>query len=416
MKRFFRESSAPPGAASLLYVKEWAMRTAIVWIIVFISLCSDVRASGQTPVVVDVVGFADILEGRKERARENALSNAFRLAIEQVVGVMISSKTVVQDSQLLHDKIFSKSSGFIKTYVITQESFENNACRLHVRATVSTAHLNRGLGDAGLLSIQMGKPRLALIIQERNIATDLPASSPDDSSAKSGIAEGVIQGVLEKNGYNLVDRETLVAIARQEGTISATEVALPQEAAIRVAAKGGAEIMIIGQSVARAGASAVSGTNMRSSQAQVAAKVVDADTGQIIASHSASAVSAHVNPSAAGAEAIRKASCELAESLNRQIIAAWRQRVSGTRTARVVIRGVAFDDISRLRELMKQRLNNVEETLERGYRDDTLTLEVEINGTPRELAEEMSRTDMGGFRSRVLSYTGNTLNLQLTKK
>jgi hypothetical protein len=392
------------------------MRIAIIWTIVFICLGTEVFASSQAPVVVDVEGFADIQGGRREQARENALHNAFRLAIEQVVGVMISSKTVVQDSQLLQDKIFSRSSGFIKTYTITQESFENNACRLHVRATVSTAHLQQGLGDVGLLSIQLGKPRLAVIIPEQNIVNDQPTSSPIDSSLRSNIAEAEIQGVLEKNGYNLVDRETLVALARQERMLSPSDAAIPQEAALQVAARGGAEVVIIGQSIARASTTPLSWTSMRSSQAQVTAKVVDADTGQLITSSSATGVSAHVNPAAAGAEAIRKASRELAENLNRQIIAAWRKRVIGPRTARVVIRGVAFDDISRLRELMRRRLNSVEETLERGYRDGTLTLEVEINGTPRELAEEMSKTSMEGFRSRVLSYTGNTLNLQLTKK
>jgi hypothetical protein len=402
---FFRDDQA----------KERAMRAAIIWIIVFICLSADVFASGQAPVVVDVEGFADIQGGRREQARENALHNAFRMAIEQVVGVMITSKTVVQDTQLLQDKIYSKSSGFIKTYTITRESFENNGCRLQVRATVSTAHLQQGLDEAKLLSIKMGKPRLAVIISERNITAD-PALSSADSPARSDIAESVIQDFLQKKEYNMVDRETLVALARQEGSLSAGDAAIPQEAAIQVASRGGAEIMVIGQAVAKAGATPLSWTTMRPSQAQVTAKVVDADTGQIIASHSTSAVSAHVNPAAAGAEAIRNASRELAEILDRQILAAWRQRVVGPRTARVVIRGVAFDDISRLRELMKQRLNSVEETLERGYRNGALTLDVEINGTPRELAEEMGRVDMKGFRSRVLSYTGNTLNLQLIKK
>lgn len=287
--------SSAPQRRLCAEVKELTMRTAIIWIIVFICLSADVFAFSQAPVVVDVEGFADILQGRKDQARENALNNAFRLAIEQVVGVMITSKTVVQDSQLLHDKIFSKSSGFIKSYTITRESFENNACRINVRATVSTAHLQQGLSDVGLLSIKMGKPRLALIITEQNIANEGAPSSLNDSSARSSIAETVIQDFLEKKGYNLVDREALVALARQEGTISASDATIPQEAAIQVATRGGAEIMIIGQSFARAGATAVSGTNMRSSQAQVTAKVVDADTGKLIASYSASSVSAHVN-------------------------------------------------------------------------------------------------------------------------
>ena len=392
------------------------MRTVIAWMIVFICLCANTSAASQRPVVVDVEGFADILGGRKDLARENALNNAFRLAIEQVVGVMINSKTVIQNSQLLHDKIFSKSSGFIKTYAITHESFENGACRLHVRATVSTSRLEKGLEDVKLLWKKMGKPRMALIISEQNIADEQPAHPLQDISTKSCIAETVIYGVLEKKGYNLVDRQTLVAIARQQGAISATDASVPLEAAIRVAAGGGAEIVIIGQSVAKAGATVLSGTNMRSSQAEVTAKVVDADTGQIIASHSASGVFAHINPSTAGTEAIRNASQELAENLHKQIMINWKQRVTGPRTAQVKIKGVEFDDISRLRELMRQRLSSVEETLERGYKDGVLNLEVEINGTPRELAEEVSKTAIENFRIKVLSYTGNTLNLRIMKK
>lgn len=388
------------------------MRTAIVWILLFVFLVSDLFAAGRPPVVVDVTGFADIQGRSRERARERALNNAFRQAIEQVVGVMVTSKTEVQNSELLHDKIFSKSSGFIKTYAITGESFDNDACRLQVRATVSAARLRRGLGEAGVAIREMGKPRLALIVSEQNGANE-PASTRDPS-AGSGIAESVIQEVLEKKGYPLVDRETLVARARQEGIISAADAALPLAAATRLATEGGAEIMIIGQARAREAATPVAGTSMRSAQAQVTAKVVEADTGRIITSSSASGAAAHINPTTAAAEAIGKASRELAENLSRQILARWRL-ASGTRTAHLTIRGVEFADISRLRELMQQRLNSVEETLERGYRDGTLSLEVEINGTPRELAEEMGRTDLEGFRSRVLSFTGNTLSLRIVK-
>lgn len=376
------------------------MRTAIVATIVFICLSGELFAAGRTPVVVDVVGYADIVAGRREQARENALHNAFRQAIEQVVGVMVTSKTVVQDAKLLNDRIFSKSSGFIKTYAVTGESFEDGACRLRIRATVSTTHLKKRLGDAGLYR-EMGKPRLAVIMTEQNVAN---APSPG-----GGIAATVLQEVLEQKGYTLVDGETPVAGARQEGTISAAGATLPLEA------ERGAEIMIIGQWKSTEAAATLAGTSMRSSQAQVTARAVEADTGRIIASSSASSAAAHINPAAASAEATRKASRELAENLHRQILARWQRMAAGTRTARLAIRGVEFGDVSRLRELMKQRLNSVEETLERGYRDGTLNLEVELNGTPRELAEEMAGTDLDGFRSRILSFTGNTLNLQLVK-
>ena len=392
-----------------------AFLLCLTFIIIFFAV-HDAFATGQEPVTVDVEGYASIVGGRKDTAREGALNNAFRRAIEQVIGVMVNSKTVVQDSALLNDKILSKSSGFIKTYKITSEAFEADACRVNVKATVSRVRLEKGLNDVGLLSQKLGKPRIAIIMTEQNIGNDGPTGSLSDSSVNAGIAESVLHDILAKRGYNLVDRETLVAIARREGTQSVAGGSVPTEAALQVASGGGAEVVIIGQAIAKAGASAVSGTNMRTSQANVTARVVEADTGQLVTSYSASATGAHVNPTAGGAEAIKRATIELADNLNRQIVAKWSRKVAGTRTARVVIKGVKFSDISKLRDLMLERLNHVEKTEERGFRDGTLNLDAEITGSARELADEISHTEMGVYKYDVISFTANTLNLQLRKK
>jgi len=372
-------------------------------------------AFDQAPVTVDVEGYASIAGGNKDAARESALNNAFRRAVEQVIGVMIDSKTVVQDSLLLNDKIYSKSSGFIKTYKITGERFESDACRINVSATVSTAHLERGLDDIGLLSKKLGKPRLAIIMTEQNMGTDEPSGSLAETLMSAGIAESVLHEVFAKKGYNLVDQETLVAIARNDAALSSAKGTDPADAALLVAAGGGADVVIIGKAIAKTAALSVSGTNMRTSQASVSARVVDADTGQLVASYSASANAAHINPTAGGAEAIRKASNELAQSLNRQIAAKWSRKVN-TRTARVVIRNAQFADIAKIRALMRERLNLVESTEEHGYVDGTLTLDTEINGSVKDLGEEITRTAMDGYKFKVTSFTANTLNLQLSDK
>jgi hypothetical protein len=384
-------------------------------LMVFMLFPTDSFASSQAPVAVDVEGYATIVGGRKDVAREGALHSAFRRAIEQVIGVMVSSKTVVQDSALINDKILSRSAGFIKTYRITSEAFEADTCRIGVRATVSTVRLEKGLDDVGLLSRKLGKPRIAVIMTEQNIGNDGPSGSLADSAVNAGIAESVIHEVFAKKGYNLVDRETLVAIARHEGALSATGTGVPADVALQVAAGGGAEVVIIGQAVAKAGGSAISGFNMRTSQATVSARVVDADTGQLVASYSANATKPNVNPTAGGAEAIEKAAKELAEKLNYQIVTKWSRKVAGTRTARVVITGVKFSDVARLRDLMLERLNHVEKTEDRGFRNGALSLDVEITGSARDLAEEITHSDLGGYRCDVNSYTANTLNLQLHK-
>jgi len=373
------------------------------------------QASDYLPVTVDAEGVASIVKGRKDAAREAALNNAFRRAVEQVVGVMVDSKTVVENSELLNDRIFSRSTGFVKTYKMTGESCEADTCRVSISATVSKVRLEKGLDDVGLLSKQLGKPRIAVIMTEQNVGNDGPSGSLEASSVSAGIAESVIHSVFEGKGYNLVDRETLVAIASREGKTTASGANISTEAALQVAAGGGAEVVIIGRAIAKAGASSISGTNMKTSQATVTARVVDADTGQLVASYSAKNTVAHVNPTAGGSEAIKNAAQELADNLNRQIVDKWSKKVGGTRMARITISGVSFKDISHIRELMKQKLAHVEETVERGFKRGTLTIDAEITCQTRELAEEISRTSLDRFRFAVVSYSGNTLKLKMLK-
>jgi hypothetical protein len=383
---------------------------------VLLLLCTSLARGAGEPVTVEVEGYATLAGGNRDAARRAALNNAFRLAVEQVVGVMVESRTAIRDAVLMNDRIFSRSSGFIKSYRITGESFEPDACRIRITATVSTVRLEKSLDDVGLLSRKLGKPRIALIITEQNITSDASASAPADESVGAGIAESVVHDLFVRKGYNLVDRDTIVTLARRDGALSSAGSIRGVDAAMQVAAAGGAEVVIVGQAVAKAGAAPISGTSMRTSVATVSLRVVDTDTGHLVASHSATARAANVNPAAGGAEAIQKASQEVAESLNRQIIATWNRNVTGTRTVRLEIRGLEFSHVSSLCDRLKERLSHVEETFERGYRDGTLSLDAEITGTTRELAEELTTSDLGGYRFKVLSLTGNTVRLHLLKR
>lgn len=395
-------------------VMKQLLRISLFVASLFLLISQVALASGSAPVTVEAEGYGSIVGGRKDTARENALSSAFRHAIEQVVGVMVQSKTVVQNSELLNDKIYSKSSGFIKTYNILSEVFEADACRVRLRTTVSAVKLEKSLNDVGLLSKKLDKPRIAVIMTEQNIGNDAPSNTLANTSINAGISESVINDYLSKKGYNLVDRDTLAALARRSG-VETLNNDQSSETALQIAAGGGAEVVIIGLAVAKAGTAVLSGTNMRASQATVSARVVDADTAQLLASYSASSNAVHVNPSAGGAEALRKASKELAENLNRQIIAKWSKKVAGTRTARLTIQGVNFSDISDLRELLHNRVSCIEETIERGYRDGTLSLDVETTAKAREMADEIMTSNINGYRFRVISFSGNTVHLIMDK-
>ena len=70
---------------------------------------------------VTAVGQAAIMSNDVSMARDKAIEDALRKAVEQAVGAMVSSETVTQNYELLSDKILSKSKGYVRSYKIATE-------------------------------------------------------------------------------------------------------------------------------------------------------------------------------------------------------------------------------------------------------------------------------------------------------
>ncbi len=353
-----------------------AVLVVLLFSVIFtILLFSPVNAE-QSGGAVEVEGYASIVGGRKDQAREAAIQNAFRLAVEQVVGVAVESKTVVKDSELLNDRIFSKSKGFIKTYRILDEKVEADAYRIKLFASVSRHKLERGLDDAGLLIRKMGKPRIAVVVMESNV---------DARSRPGGLIENHLVNTLGKRGYSLVDRQVMLALEK-EAAKAGSDYA---DAVVRAAAAGGAEVVITGQAVART-APALSGTNLRPVQVSATCRAIDADTGESLATVVSNQKELNVNPAAAGTEALQKAAVEIAESLNRQIIAAWTKRLTGIRTVKLTLHGIPQKLSLQFQEDLKERIGRVEDLHDRGYKDHKLRLDLDVTGSFKELIDELT--------------------------
>lgn len=363
----------------------------------FLGLCLVVLLSAGMAVadqqggVVEVEGYASIVGGRKDQAREAALQNAFRRAVEQVVGVALESKTVVKDSELLNDKIFSKSHGFIKTYRIVDEKVEGDAYRIMVFASVSRYKLEQGLDDAGLLLKKLGKPRIAVVVLEQ---------SSDGGQVPGGVGENHIIAGMGKRGYALVDRQAMLAVEHEAVRGQGDHT----DAVVRAAAAGGAEVVIVGQATARS-ASALSGTNLRPIQVTVTCRAVEVDSGELLATVTATQQALHVNPATASNEAFQKAATELTENLQRQMIAAWTKRLTGLRTLRMAVSAIPHADIRLLQEALKEQMGQVEAVHDRGYQGQQLRLDLEVTGGFKELVDELASLGLEQGSLKITGYS-----------
>jgi hypothetical protein len=81
----------------------------------------------------------------------NALEYAKRDALERSVGVYISSETIIKNDQLLNDKIYSLSSGFVKKYeVLSTTILSPTTTEVIISADISKDALFSEIKNAGI--------------------------------------------------------------------------------------------------------------------------------------------------------------------------------------------------------------------------------------------------------------------------
>ena len=61
-------------------------------------------------------GLANVMAEGTGTTPDEALKDAFRNAVRQVVGAVVDAETMVKNDELIDDKVLTYSDGFIKTY------------------------------------------------------------------------------------------------------------------------------------------------------------------------------------------------------------------------------------------------------------------------------------------------------------
>ncbi len=69
--------------------------------------------SGEV-TIVEAVGDGSIVQGDLAKARDDAIENALRNAVEQTVGMLLSSETITKNFMTIDDRIYSRSTGYVQ--------------------------------------------------------------------------------------------------------------------------------------------------------------------------------------------------------------------------------------------------------------------------------------------------------------
>lgn len=339
--------------------------------------------------------------------REKAIDDALRRAVEQAVGTFISSDTMSNNFQLVHDKILAQTSGYVKNYQIIKEGRVGQEFRVTVMADVGRENLQRTLEALGLLHELKEKPKVMVIIEEQ-----VGGLFGTTEWRNVGQAESTIMERLLAAGFNVVDPGTVRANIPRDKALRLLEG--DPKAAVAAGLQYGAQVVITGRAFSKNAGGKLLGTNMQSIQATLQARVVRADDGRVISSRSEQGTKAHIDEMQGGALAIKEASEKLSDTLMNDILNSWKKEVYGrSQEITLVISGlVSYRHLSAVKKFLESDLQGVKAVHQRSFTQGTAELLLDYGGKTSFVADELANKRFVGFRLEPTNVTPNRLDVR----
>jgi hypothetical protein len=372
--------------------------------VLLVTVCAVSEPLAAAPTTVTAEGVASVTQGRADVARDLALEDALRRAVEQIIGTMVESETLVQNFQLVSDKIYTQTKGYVTNYQVVSERRDGELFRVTVKAAVDAGHLQADLQALGLLYRRMNKPRVMIIIAERHAGAG--ASDPAGESE-------IIRLLVEK-GFKVVDQAQMRTIRESDQVKRAAEG--DARAAQLLGRQYGAEVLIVGEAFSEGAMRGGMLGDLVSVRGRVQAKAIRADTGEILAAEGALSPGVDISEQVAGRKAVTTAAKKWLDAALPVILDRWTKELGGDNSVQLVVSGLSLSQVGVFKDILRKQVRGVKDLQQRNYEANTVTLDVDLKGTAQSLADDLLRKDFETFRVEVTAMTSNHLDLRAVPK
>ncbi|MCL6465756.1 MAG: flagellar assembly protein T N-terminal domain-containing protein [candidate division WOR-3 bacterium] len=350
---------------------------------------SEILAEG----VAAITGSVDI-------ARDQALKDALRKAVEQGVGTFINSETRVENFQLLSDRIYSQAQGYVSSYRVVSESREADLYRVVVRAKVKLARIEDDLRAIGILVAEQGRPRVMVVV--RKVANP-GAVTVSEETMTPELVETMLTGAFQEKGFPVVDRATIEKNLNRERLRRILEG--DTQAAILLGTATGAEIGVVGTLQEAIARKKVPYTQEERDyhRIELSARAINLNTGAVLG---AGVVNAETPFSA---EAARRT---VADSISRilisRILTGWKRRENVTL---VYARNADFQKVELFKSELRARVRGVNSVLTRELSGSDAVIEIVSETATPEVIEQIGSREMA-VRFQIEGITGNRIDIR----
>lgn len=311
---------------------------SILWIMFVCVLFSASLSFAQDELEYKTVvadGVSALVPGKQiDRAYDEALLDAKRNAVNMGIGVLVNSETIVENYQLISDRILTKSAGYVRKFKVISRNREGDLYRVVISAEVALADLHSDLLAVQILKEEKGYPKLMLIGVEKT----------GDDPKNSVSAQTAIEEILIDKGFDLVDES-------QVELIKARDVALHPDdlgAAAALGERFGAQIIVVFQALADyEGTSNAYGLPLNSYRGNLDARIIYTDTADLLGSVNGSDYASAEGKPVAVRLAFQRAARKTAPLIIEKILQDWQKH---TNKLELVVRGLSYSEMKKLKD------------------------------------------------------------------
>ncbi|ODS30685.1 MAG: hypothetical protein SCARUB_04206 [Candidatus Scalindua rubra] len=341
-----------------------------------------------TTVAVDGVGT--IIGNDRARARDEALRDAYRMALEKA-GINISAYTEMVDLVVIKDVVNANVEGYVKSWQIDDEGVRDDGLYyVTITAKVVKAAIKKDDKEALKLIINiMGNPRFIVLVDEANIGEEPPFS----------MLEATLTEALTGYGYHSID-------PKQKKLIEETEDARRAKrgdttAALKLAMRMQADVIIAGKVYTEKlpKHEYFEGTNWVSSKAYSTVRAIIAETGEILDVKSPLKPGAGLTYRDAGTKAIKQCGQDMADDLIWNI--PLHIGASEEKTIQLLVSNLAYSDYSKLTGELRN-MRKVTYVFPRGWeKDEPAVYDIKTTGNAEGIAARLEALGLETIRFSI---------------
>jgi hypothetical protein len=359
-----------------------------------------------------VIGSSRVHGENIQAARDQAISESLVTAVALMTEEILKVDSLVENFPQVNTVIYENTNAFVQEYKVLTETESGKFYRVIVKATVAGKKIAKQLSKAGILRAKIELPSVLFFISEQNLQDDSPRYWwGKQMGGFESISETTMADILKARGFPIVDHRG-VGIGKLADWGADTKPELTDEEALNLGARLQADVVILGKATASPTAS-VMGDDLKSFKVILNVRVLGTETGDELANISRTSVTANVDETLGGREALKMAGTLAGDDLAIQLAAAWRKLAEKPSRVEILVEGTGnLANFVKFRRALTG-IPGVEGVRVKEIKPNETTLIIDYQGKAEQLASALMLQNFENFGINIYEISKQNLKVAL---